>query len=158
VYVFTTPDQCRKWNGERADGKRYKHETLHALIQRFEELSSTVRWDAPLFTIPLGRPNTTTRTHIRHTTNALVLAAGPLGEPIVLTLNALKSSSNTSANESSVLHVHLTLPHRALTLSELQRLKRQFVAAHRKAVNLGEEGRGGRAFAEFLEEGLGVGR
>ncbi|KIK37903.1 hypothetical protein CY34DRAFT_15378 [Suillus luteus UH-Slu-Lm8-n1] len=202
VYVLATPDQCREWNGDRADGKRYKNETLDALIQRFEEPSSMVRWDAPLFTIPWDDPRpplerisdavttgivkppnvgtqitpkapTDALRTLEHTTNALVSAlmaaqaASPLGGPIVLTLDALDPSSNTSANESSVLRVRLTLPHRALTLSELQRLKRQFVAARRKAVTLGSTEKGrvewgeegvGCAFADFLEEGLGVGR
>ncbi|KAG2111312.1 chromatin associated protein KTI12 [Suillus discolor] len=202
VYVLATPDQCRKWNDERRDEKRYKPQTLDALIQRFEEPSSMVRWDAPLFTIPwddptpplerisdavttgiIKPPNVGTQITpkaptdalrtLEHTTNALVSAlmaaqaAGPLGGPIVLTIDTLEPSSNTSANDSSVLRVRLTLPHRALTLSELQRLKRQFVAARRKAVTLGSTEKGrvewgedavGRAFAEFLEEGLGVAR
>jgi protein KTI12 len=202
VYVLATPDQCRKWNEERGDGKKYKPQTLDALIQRFEEPSSMVRWDAPLFTIPWDDPTpplerisdavttgivkppnvgtqitpkapTDALRTLEHTTNALVSslmaaqAAAPLGGPLVLTIDALEPSSNTSANESSVLRVRLTLPHRALTLSELQRLKRQFVAARRKAVTLGSTEKGkvewgeegvGRAFAEFLEEGLGVAR
>lgn len=172
--------------------------SLDALIQRFEEPSSMVRWDAPLFTVswddptpPLERifdavttgtvkpPNVGTQITpkaptdalrtLEHTSNALVSAlmatqaAGPLGGPIMLTLDALEPNSNTS----SVFRVRLTLPHRALTLSELQRLKRQFVASRRKAVTLGSTEKGrvewgeegvGRAFAEFLEEGLGVGR
>ncbi|KAG1792099.1 chromatin associated protein KTI12 [Suillus variegatus] len=197
--VLATPDQCRKWNDERGDGKRYKPQTLDALIQRFEEPSSMVRWDAPLFTIPwddptpplehisdavttgiIKPPNVGTQITpkaptdafrtLEHTTNALVSAlmaaqaAGPLGGPIVLTIDTLEPSSNTSANDSSVLRVRLTLPHRALTLSELQRLKRQFVAARRKAVTLGSTEKGrvewgedavGRAFAEFLGGGVG---
>ncbi|KAG2114295.1 chromatin associated protein KTI12 [Suillus discolor] len=202
VYVLATPGQCQKWNDERGDGRRYKPQTLDALIQRFEEPSSMVRWDAPLFTIPwddltpplerisdavttgiVKPPNVGTQITpkaptdalrtLEHTTNALVSAlmaaqvAGPLGGPIVLTIDSLEHSSNTSANDSSVLRVRLSLPHRALTLSELQRLKRQFVAARRKAVTLGSTEKGrvewgeegvGRAFAEFLEEGLGVAR
>ncbi|KAG2130798.1 chromatin associated protein KTI12 [Suillus bovinus] len=151
---------------------------------RFEEPSSMVRWDAPLFTIlwddptpPLERISDAVTTGIvkspNHTTNALVSvlmaaqAAGPIGGPIVITIATLEPSSNTSAIDSSVLRVRLALSHRALTLSELQPLKRQFVAARRKAVTLGSTEKGrvewgeegvGRAFAEFLEEGLGVTR
>jgi protein KTI12 len=176
--------------------------SLDALIQRYEEPSSMVRWDAPLFTVPWDDPTpplepifdavtsgivkppnvgtqitpkapTDALRTLEHTSNALVSAlmaaqaAGPIGGPITLTLDALESNSNTSANASSVFGVRLTLPHRALTLSELQRLKRQFVASRRKAVTLGSTEKGrvewgeegvGRAFAEFLEEGLGVGR
>ncbi|KAG2054102.1 chromatin associated protein KTI12 [Suillus hirtellus] len=54
--VLATPDQCRKWNDEPGDDKGYKPQTLDALIQRFEEPSSMVRWDAPLFAIPWDDP------------------------------------------------------------------------------------------------------
>ncbi|KAG2114280.1 chromatin associated protein KTI12-domain-containing protein [Suillus discolor] len=204
VYVLAAPDQCRKWNDEPGDGKGYKPQTLDALIQRFEEPLSMVRWDAPLFTIPWDDPTlplerisdavttaivkpppnvgtqitpkapTDTLRILEHTTNALVSAlmaaqaAGPLGGPIVLTIDSLEHSSDTSAtDDSSVLRVRLTLPHRALTLSELQWPKRRFVAARRKAVTLGSTEKGrvewgeegvGRTFAEFLEKGLGVAR
>ncbi|KAG1807241.1 chromatin associated protein KTI12 [Suillus variegatus] len=200
--VLAKPDQCQKWNDEPGDDKGYKPQTLDALIQRFEEPSSMVRWDAPLFAIPwddptpplerisdavtpgiVKPPNVDTQIipkaptdalrTLEHTTAALVSvlmaaqAAGPLGEPIVLTIDSLEHSSNTSANDNSVLCVRLTFPHHALTLSELQRLKRQFAAARQKAVTLGSTKKGrvewgeegvGCAFAEFSEEELGVAR
>ncbi|KAI6117708.1 chromatin associated protein KTI12 [Pisolithus croceorrhizus] len=48
VYVLATPDPCKQWNSERTDGKVYTPETLVNLLQRYEEPSSMVRWDAPL--------------------------------------------------------------------------------------------------------------
>lgn len=65
------PELCREWNSGREDGgTKYLAETydssdlfargfgdslwcrLDNLLQRYEEPSSMVRWDSPLFTIP----------------------------------------------------------------------------------------------------------
>ena len=78
-------------------------------------------------------------------------AAGGLGGLVTLPLSA-------------ALKPKVNLPSRNITLSELQRLKRQFVAAHRKAITLGTVEKGavdwGEAavadkFARFLEAHLG---
>ncbi|CAG8635980.1 22_t:CDS:2, partial [Acaulospora colombiana] len=45
VFVAATPDVCRSWHQEKPDSERYKEET-------YEEPSSMVRWDSPLFTVP----------------------------------------------------------------------------------------------------------
>jgi protein KTI12 len=64
---------------------------------------------------------------------------------------------------STSLKVHITLPARNLTLSELQRLKRQFVTVHKKAITLGTTEKGAMDWAElsvankfvtYLEENL----
>ncbi|KAI6153137.1 chromatin associated protein KTI12, partial [Pisolithus tinctorius] len=53
VYVLAMPDLCKQWNSERTDGKAYpqRRTTLANLLQRYEEPSSMVRWDSPLFTV-----------------------------------------------------------------------------------------------------------
>ena len=57
----------------------------------------------------------------------------------------------------------ITLPPRNITLSELQRLKRQFVIVHKKVITLGSIERGtvhweeesiAKKFVEFIEEHL----
>lgn len=57
----------------------------------------------------------------------------------------------------------LTMPSRNITLSELQRLKRQFVTVHKKAITLGttekgvvdwSEGSVAQKFALYIEENL----
>jgi len=57
--------------------------------------------------------------------------------------------------------VSVLLPPRIVTLSEMQRIKRQFVTNHKKAITLGTTERGavdfdeeniGRKFAEFVAE------
>lgn len=64
---------------------------------------------------------------------------------------------------SSTLKPSVTLPGRTITLSELQRLKRQFVTIHKKAITLGTtekgsvdwtEGSIAENFVIYLEENL----
>lgn len=48
----------------------------------------------------------------------------------------------------SALSIQITLPSRNITLSELQRLKRQFVTVHKKAITLGTTEKGAVDWAE----------
>lgn len=68
-----------------------------------------------------------------------------------------------SSTAPSTVTVALTLPPRNITLSELQRLKRQFVTVHKKAITLGTTEKGAvewsgesvaRGFAAYVEENL----
>lgn len=52
MFVVATPDQCRERNSKRELDSAYHADTLENLLTRFEEPSSMVRWDAPLFTVP----------------------------------------------------------------------------------------------------------
>ena len=65
---------------------------------------------------------------------------------------------------SPTLRTKVTLPARTITLSELQRLKRQFVTIHKKAITLGTTEKGSvdwneesvaKKFVAYLEENLG---
>ncbi|KAH9948688.1 chromatin associated protein KTI12 [Amylocystis lapponica] len=165
VYVVATPDQCKEWNTTREDGRRYAPETLDNLLLRYEEPSSMVRWDSPLFTVPwtdddvpadeiwkaitegnVKPPNAGTQAvpkaptdalrTLEHTTTAMVAAlmaeqsmSPGFGGAVTLSLTA-------------TLKPHITLPPRNVTLSELQRLKRQFVTVHKKAITLGTTEKG----------------
>ena len=64
---------------------------------------------------------------------------------------------------SQTVKVNITLPARNVTLSELQRLKRQFVTAHKKVITLGAAEKGAvewgpeqvaEKFISYLEEHL----
>lgn len=77
-------------------------------------------------------------------------AASDVGGPTTLAL-------------APALQPRVVLPARTLTLSELQRLKRQFVTVHKKAITLGttekgavdwSEGRIAEKFGAYLEENL----
>ena len=93
-------------------------------------------------------------------------ASGPRGGVVSLSLSPspLSSPAPNQTQNSTSLTQTLELPARHIALSELQRLKRQFVAAHRKAITLGTVEKGavdwGEAavadkFARFLEAHLG---
>jgi len=69
----------------------------------------------------------------------------------------------TNLSLSATSNCRITLPARNITLSELQRLKRQFVAIHKKATTLGTTEKGAVdwseesiifKFATYLEENL----
>lgn len=77
-------------------------------------------------------------------------ASGGIGGPVTLAL-------------SSTLKPRVNLPSRNITLSELQRLKRQFVTVHKKAITLGTVEKGAvdwseesvaDKFAAYVEENL----
>lgn len=82
-------------------------------------------------------------------------SSGTLGGPVTLTLS-LPSLPDP-------VKVAVTMPPRSITLSELQRLKRQFVSVHKKAITLGtvekgavdwSEGSLAGKFGGYLEENL----
>ncbi|KAF7793958.1 hypothetical protein EIP86_005082 [Pleurotus ostreatoroseus] len=201
VFVVATPELCREWNAAREDGHAYAPDVLDNLLTRYEEPSSMVRWDAPLFTVPwtdaavpaddiwravtegaVKPPNAGTqaipkaptdalRTLEATTTSlvALILShssqSSGAGGQLTLPLTSLSPASLSSPNptSSAANTVTLTLPPRPLTLSELQRLKRQFVAVHKKAITLGTvekgavdwgEGAVAEKFAQYVEENL----
>lgn len=78
------------------------------------------------------------------------VASSSLGGPITLSL-------------SDNIRSRITLPSRNVTLSELQRLKRQFVTVHKKAITLGTTEKGqvdwgeesvANKFAAYVEDNL----
>ncbi|KAI0355598.1 chromatin associated protein KTI12 [Trametes cingulata] len=171
VFVVATQEQCKEWNAAREDGQAYAPETLENLLMRYEEPSSMVRWDSPLFTVPwtdedvpiddiwkaitegtVKPPNAGTQAvpkaptdalrTLEHTTTAMVAAimaeqsaSGGLGGPVTLSLSATTKP-------------RVNLPPRNVTLSELQRLKRQFVTVHKKAITLGTTEKGAVDWSE----------
>jgi len=186
VYVVATPELSRQWNNTRQDGRAYAPETLENLLVRYEEPSSMVRWDSPLFTVLwteeappsaeiwdavtkgiIKSPNVGTQAipkaptdalhTLEQTTTSMVsiimseqAASDGLGGPIALALSATSKPQ-------------ITLPSRSITLSELQRSKRQFVTVHKKAITLGTTEKGpvdwseesiATKFATYLEENL----
>lgn len=186
VYVVATPEQCREWNSARPGSERYAPETLENLIQRYEEPSSMVRWDSPLFTVlwtdedvpsvdiwkaitdgVVKPPNSGTLSVTKAPTDALVTLENTtlsIVSSIMSEQSALQGTGGTiQLSISSTLKLKVHLPARNLTLSELQRLKRQFVTVHKKAITLGTTERGhvdwgedriAEKFVVYLEERL----
>ncbi|KAJ7096407.1 chromatin associated protein KTI12 [Mycena epipterygia] len=184
VYVVATPDLCREWNASRTDGRAYAPATLENLLVRFEEPSSMVRWDSPLFTIlwteeniPTAEiaqaimsgnvkpPNSGTLAAAKAPSDALHILEQTSMAVVSAIMDAQAQSSGGVATLplSTSLKVQISLPGRNLTLSELQRLKRQFVTVHKKAITLGTTEKGAVDWAEqsvatkfvtYLEENL----
>ncbi|KAF8906586.1 chromatin associated protein KTI12 [Gymnopilus junonius] len=163
VYVVAGPNQCRQWNLARPSHDAYSQDTLENLLIRFEEPSSMVRWDAPLFTIVwddpdipgsqiweaatkgnLKPPNSGTLSPAKAPVDALHI----LEHTTAIIASAIASASNSQPTGGLMtvsvgqLSLPATLPPRNVTLSELQRLKRQFVTVHKKAITLGTTERG----------------
>ncbi|CAE6420541.1 unnamed protein product [Rhizoctonia solani] len=184
VFVVATPDLCREWNQKREN--RYSDATFDNLIQRYEEPNSMVRWDAPLFTVPwtdetvpgedvwraitLGdkRPaNQAVASIIKPPSDALQV----LDQTTASVVGAIMSAQSTLGGSGGTVSLNgngplpnITLPSRHVSLPELSRHKRQFVAARKKAVTQGLAGNKGEMdwdaesvaekFVEYLEENL----
>ncbi|KAG6821003.1 hypothetical protein H0H93_008632 [Arthromyces matolae] len=165
VYVVALKQQCREWNNLRQENQKYAPETLENLIFGYEEPSSMVRWDSPLFTVlwdedtpPMAQiwealtqgnikpPNSGTLSVIKAPTDAL----HALEQTTTAIITAILAEQTGLGGEqrlsipgsTGLSKVSVALPARKLTLSELQRLKRQFVVVHKKAITLGTTEKG----------------
>jgi len=188
VYVVATHELCRQWNSNRAHegGQAYLSETLENLIMRYEEPSSMVRWDSPLFTIlwteegipgdqiweavtsgNIKPPNSGTLSTVKAPMDAL----HTLEQTTIAMVALIMSAQSTNQGSGGMILLplspkskpHISLPSRNITLSELQRLKRQFVTVHKKAITLGTTEKGtvdwseesiANKFVTYLEENL----
>ncbi|KAI9458540.1 chromatin associated protein KTI12 [Russula earlei] len=186
VYVVATAELCQRWNAERTDDRGYRAETLGNLVARYEEPSSMVRWDSPLFTVPWSEsdvpieliwktitegnvkpPNVGTQAVPKAPSDAL----HTLEQVSTSVVRAILTEQGASGMSGGPVTFRLTetvkpqgrLPARTLTLSELQRMKRQFVTLQKKAITLGtvekgmidwSEERVAQKFVDYLEENL----
>jgi len=164
AHIVATPEMCRNRNASRDPGSKYLDETLENLLVRYEEPSSTVRWDTPLFVIPWDEeiPGDAifqaVTSGVKKPPNQGVVQ---ISVPPKDALQTLEQTTNTVANlimsaqssgtvlggplivalPSSSTRIEIILPNRTLTLSELQRHKRHFVTIHKKAISTGMAGR-----------------
>lgn len=183
VYVVATHELCRERNNTRIDGHRYTPETLENLLVRYEEPSSMARWDSPLFTTlwteeysPVNQIwEAVTKGNIKPpNSGTLATASAPTDALHILEQSTATIVSTVLAEQTGVggrldlplsasLTARITLPSRTITLSELQRLKRNFVTVHKKAITLGTTEKGTvdwgeesitNKFVTYLEENL----
>jgi len=159
IQVAAPADKCKQWNEARHTNK-YTPETLDNLISRYEEPSAFVRWDSPLFTIPWSDDelptediyNAIVKGELRPPTQATVAAATGttdylqvLESTVSSVITAVLAAQSTlpggghttltvplSGSPSST-RVSLTLPHRTMTMPQLQRVGRQFVTLKKQA-------------------------
>ncbi|QRV94278.1 Chromatin associated protein KTI12 [Ceratobasidium sp. AG-Ba] len=191
MFVVATPDMCREWHQVRPEHDRYTDETFENLLQRYEEPNSMVRWDAPLFTVPWtdeGVPGediwkAITSGDIKPANQAVAAISKPpsdalqtLDQTTAAIVGAIMSTQSSLGATGGVLplnitsqseplpRIDITLPARHISLPELSRHKRQFVAARKKAVTQGLAGNKGemewgaeavaRKFVEYLGENM----
>ncbi|KAH9942441.1 chromatin associated protein KTI12 [Epithele typhae] len=163
----------------------FMHYRLENLLMRFEEPSSMARWDSPLFTVPWTDDDVPAddiwKAVTAGTVNPQTLLPRQVPKAPTDALRTLEATATSMvaaimasrpravarrarhAPLSATLRPQVALPPRAVTLSELQRLKRQFVTVHKKAITLGavekgavdwsEESVAGK-FAEYVEGNL----
>ncbi|KAJ3778749.1 chromatin associated protein KTI12 [Lentinula raphanica] len=175
VYVLTPPDQCREWNKLREGDDRYADETLENLFIRYEEPSSMVRWDSPLFTLlwsdesisqnvldsiwdavekgKVSNPNSGTVATAKAPSDALAT----LEKTTLSMMQQIMSAQDGSGGVVPLFpapgySLKLSLPTRNVSLPELSRLKRQFVTAQKKVITLGTIERGS---VDWSEKGVG---
>jgi len=168
----------------------YSASTLDNLIARYEEPNSMVRWDSPLFTVPWSEadipgpeifdaitsgivkpPNVGTSTVTPTPINALHNLEQTSTQVVSAVMSAQSSSPSTGLGGPLLISIDLltsvtinktiTLPSRTITISQLQRLKRQFVTTHKKVITLGASEKGAvdwapetvaEKFIRFIEE------
>ncbi|EIW83086.1 chromatin associated protein KTI12 [Coniophora puteana RWD-64-598 SS2] len=172
VWVVAKKEMCEEWNSSRSSGRAYNPETLENLFLRYEEPSSMVRWDSPLVTITwedqdvpaediwqavtggvVKPPNTGTQAVPKAPTDALLTlehTTAAVISSIISEQSILQGIGGTItlALSTPTLRPKVTLPARNVTLSEMQRLKRQFVTVHKKAITLGSTEKGGVDWSE----------
>ncbi|KAJ3733636.1 chromatin associated protein KTI12 [Lentinula guzmanii] len=176
VYVLAPQEQCRQWNKLREGDDRYSDETLENLFLRYEEPSSMVRWDSPLFTLlwsdesipqttldaiwgavekgKVSNPNSGTVATVKAPTDALAT----LERTTLLIMQQIMSAQDGSGGVMTLSPapgfspLELTIPPRNVTLPELSRLKRQFVTVQKKVITLGTIERGS---VDWSEKGVG---
>ena len=142
-----------------------------------------VRWDSPLFTVlwtedgvpgdqiwdaitegNVKPPNASTVQSIKAPSDALHC----LEQTTTSVVSAVMTESQgfggpVTLSVTPSLQLQINLPSRNITLSELQRYKRQFITIHKKAITLGSTEKGAvdwseesvaHKFVTFLEEHL----
>ncbi|WVO14855.1 hypothetical protein L204_102494 [Cryptococcus depauperatus] len=187
VHVIAPPEKCREWHEKRGECS-YKPATFENLIMRYEEPSSMVRWDSPLFSLPWDedppfediwnaiikgdkKPPTSAvlqrNKRPPNTLQVLTQTTSQINASLLSHLNSFPESTtfpmpSPPAPSPQMLH----LPPRRVNLSELQRLKRQFEAVQTKAQASGgvaasgtwTEGDVAIGYVRFLEQVWETGR
>ena len=157
VHVGTPADECRKANRKRDPTERYSDEDFENLIFRYEEPNGMTRWDSPLFTVvyedenppfdriwdaiigsdgktKVIRPNASTV--LKPATEQDYLYELDNGTSDIVSAIQIwqKDHPGEDGGEVSVPEVpqKIQLPTSALSLSQLQRIRRQFIAMNRQ--------------------------
>ncbi|TFK75268.1 chromatin associated protein KTI12 [Pluteus cervinus] len=158
VYVAATHEQCKSRNQDL--GNPYSPDTLENLLLRYEEPSSMARWDSPLFTLwdddvipgsqiwdlitkgDIKAPNMGTVAALKSPSDALHVLEQITSNIVSAIIDHQGSSGSGGSIPLSGDPQRGIVLSRLVTMSELQRLKRQFVFMHKKVVSLGATEKG----------------
>ncbi|XP_041355493.1 protein KTI12 homolog [Gigantopelta aegis] len=122
VWCDINPALAADWNTRRDSGEQYSSDILSGLVMRFEEPKPNNRWDSPLIVV-----QSDDRLPCKEICDAIFERKAP--PPNHSTQSQPLSSTNFLHELDRVTQETLALQHtRPLTLSELQRQKRQFIS------------------------------
>ncbi|XP_068131929.1 protein KTI12 homolog [Hyperolius riggenbachi] len=145
IHCVTSTDISSSWNQDRGPDEQYTEDIFDALVQRFEAPDSRNRWDSPLFTVqkddvlPLEEicnaifhrkappPNQSTQTQPLSSTNFLHELDKVTQDVVTAVLQAQKTSVPGDIVAVPGASEKMQLP-RILTMSELRRLRQQFIS------------------------------
>lgn len=149
IQVMNPLEKCLEWNESHTDP--WPQDIIRQLEQRYEEPNAASRWDLPLFTVVSDEPGE--QLPIDNIWDALVLKRPPPPNAATLVkatsgndyLQALDKKTldvvglivqNLSTGGGSVTinraaNLHVELPANGVSISQLQRIRRTFVALNR---------------------------
>lgn len=149
IQVMNPLDKCLEWNKAHPDP--WPQVVIRQLEQRYEEPNAASRWDLPLFTLVSDEPDE--QLPIDSIWDALVLKRPPPPNAATLVkatsgndyLQALDKKTldvvglivqNLTAGGGTVIinraaNLHVDLPANGVSISQLQRIRRTFVALNR---------------------------
>lgn len=172
VHAAVPIQQAREWNDNRKEEEKYESEMFENLVTRFEEPESRNRWDSPLFTL---LPEDNIEDFAQNIVDALILRKAP--PPNLSTVTkaptetnylykldritqtivniVVEAQKNNSFGETKVPNcdMKLNVPSRSVTLSELRRLKRQFINVNKTYTSLSLD-KVAELFTDYLNSNL----
>lgn len=162
---------AKEWNAQRTDG--YDDTVFDELVTRYEEPEARNRWDAPLFTVIYDDENVPGDA----IWDAVILRRPPppnlstISKPVSDTNYVYELDKVTLEIINAVVEgqkeygpggLPMTVPNasekvvntaRSVTLSELRRLRKQFISINKQRTTL-DVGRLGDLFTEYLNTNL----
>jgi len=172
VHAALPINQAREWHKKRKPEEKYDEEMFENLITRFEEPDSRNRWDSPLFTL---LPDDNIEDFAQNIVDALILRKAP--PPHLSTISTkpqetnylykldritqsitnivVEAQKNGSFGETKVPNwdKKLNVPSRSVTLSELRKLKRQFININKTFTSLSLN-KVAELFTDYLNDNL----
>lgn len=158
IQVIVPTDKCFEWNNNRSETEKWEENLIKALIMRFEEPNGLNRWDSPLIPVTFDdtelpfeeiwksivlkkppKPNHATFLKAATPANSLQeldRLTSLVIDQIIQYQNLNQSGGvvlvkDTSRENYSDQKSYVHLPSRVVTIAELQRIRRTYIALNR---------------------------